>query len=254
MDNDEKKMASESEVLEEKDEVVEVEEVEEVEENANADGDDCEKIEEDSCSTDGCTCQNNRLKILLAVLLCAVAVYFIWKVSLPQNAAEEVPVMLTADFNTAVNEWLKGDAANGFNMLKSHAEQGLPQAQYYTAVALISGRGTEVNIPAGIAWAEKSVDKQPQAFGVICPAYFGVFGNEFSNQAKAFEWSQKAANANLADGCFFLAVCYMNGVGCPQNTEEAFRLLDLAAQSGHPMAITILNNLSSIGPRTAIRL
>ena len=244
MDKEEKVVSTEVETADVTE--TECDEIESVEEN------EAEKKDGDS---------NGRMKILLAILVCAALVLVVWQINKApaQEAPEQIPGVLAqgmpaADFDTAVNEWQNGDAARGFEMLKNYADRGLPQAQLLAALAYIEGRGTEKDVPAALAAAEKASGQLPQATDIVCQIYLGRFGNEYSDQAKAFEWSKKAVKQKMVSGYFYQSICYMGGIGCPQDTRKALLLLQFAAEQNFPPAVKSLENLSSIGPVIKVKL
>ena len=195
---------------------------------------------------------NNRMKILLGILLCAVVIFLIWKNGKQETEVIDIPV--TVDLETALNEFAKGDPAKGFEQIKIHADAGVPQAQYVAALAMCEGRGTAKNVPEALILAEKAAAQFPPAMELAGGIYLGFFGNEYSDQNKAFAYSGKMANKGLASGVFYQGICYMNGIGCVRNVDEAFRLIGIAAQSGYPPAVTLLQNWNRVLPRPMVRL
>jgi TPR repeat protein len=223
----------------------------EVQENESA-GMEKESIEEKKPAADS-GIFNNRMKIMLGILLCAAIVFLIWK-NYPSQEPEVIQIPVTVDFDTALKEFAAGDPVKGFEQLKIHSDAGVPQAQYFVALALCDGRGTEKNVPEALKLAEKASTQLPNAMDITAGIYLGLSGNEYSDQDKAFAHSEKMVNKGLASGFFYHGICYMNGIGCTRNVDEAFRLITVAAQSGYPHAVTLMQNWNRVVPRPMVNL
>ena len=65
------------------------------------------------------------------------------------------------------------------------------------------------------------------------------------------KWLRKAASQNSVMAQFFLAQCYLSGVGVTQNQAEAFKLCSSAANAGLPIAQGMLGVMYFNGLGTA---
>ena len=196
------------------------------------------------------------LYILVALLVCCVAGYFIWhsRQQMRESAAAESTLLMPmVDFNDALREIASGDAAKGIEMVKILADSGMPQAQLVLAICCAEGRGCERNVPAAAEFAARAAEKNiGEAYLLLCSIYLGVFGNEYSNQQLAFEWCRKSFEKRIPHSTYMMALCYMNGIGCKTDINAGFQLIAAAANENDPRAVNVINGMMSLYPKLSL--
>jgi TPR repeat protein len=127
----------------------------------------------------------------------------------------------TADaaFNSVRAAWQAAHYAEAVNLATSLANQGNGLAQALLARAYYKGQGAAIDYNA------------------------------------AFSWAQRAEKANVADGIYFLGLCYENGHGAARNLTKASDLFDRAIKLGHQGAMaekgfidSYVNGVGKTGP------
>ncbi|EKO3817693.1 tetratricopeptide repeat protein [Vibrio harveyi] len=115
--------------------------------------------------------------------------------------------------------------------------EGDIDAKFATGKALLSGRGTEKNIPKGHQLIEMAADE-----GCI-PAmlYMGEWQlspeNTAGRSADALFWFMKAAEQDSAEGKIQVGLCYLRGTGTDKSMVKACYWLERAAESGSAEAM-----------------
>ena len=96
------------------------------------------------------------------------------------------------------------------------------------------------------------------AQALLARAYYKGQGVAIDNSA-AFNWAQRAEKVNVADGIYFLGLCYENGRGVARNLTKASDLFDRAIKLGHQGAMAekgfidgYVNGVGKTGPGGAV--
>jgi TPR repeat protein len=124
-----------------------------------------------------------------------------------------------AGFNAVRVAWQAAHYADAVNLATSLAKQGNGLAQALLARAYYQGQGVAIDYRAAV------------------------------------DWAGRAEKANVADGIYFLGLCYENGHGVARNLTKASDLFDRAIKLGHQGAMSekgfidgYVNGVGKTGP------
>ena len=81
----------------------------------------------------------------------------------------------------------------------------------------------------------------PEAMHVLASSYMDGEGVERRDYGLCIDYAKRGANLNNADAMNLLYICYANGLGVPQDEEEAFKWLQMAADLDHRHALTSMS-------------
>jgi hypothetical protein len=142
---------------------------------------------------------------------------------------------------------VKKDLAAAADWFRKGAEKGGAKAQLNYGQALLNGRGIPANEAEGMKWIDKAIAQGlPHAWFAMAEfCYFGNHGHEQS-YAKAYEYVQKAADADLAPAENMLGSMYQEGNGVPVDLAKAEYWFRKAAEQGDPKGMANLGIL--LGP------
>ena len=119
------------------------------------------------------------------------------------------------------------------DFFRKSAEQNLGAAQMALATLYANGQGVERNVDEAVRWftppATAGNSRAQTNLGTL------LIETE-KDPAGGVKWLRKAASQNSVMAQFFLAQCYLSGVGVTQNHAEAFKLCSTAANAGLPIA------------------
>lgn len=136
------------------------------------------------------------------------------------------------DLETALGAYQRDDYDTAYQQFRKLAEQGQPEAQYYTGAMLENAQGVSRDYEEAAQWYRKAADQgnaQAQnALGMLYETGIGVP----KNYEKAADWYQKAANQGFAPAQRNLGQLYRQGLGVPQDQTKAAALLQQAAAQG----------------------
>ena len=131
------------------------------------------------------------------------------------------------------------------------AEAGYGPAMHTLAECLAAGDGMAKHDTESESWFRKAGPAVEQSANQGDPNSMVILGVMASNgdgtvakdQAKAFEWYQRAAELGDRRGMFYLANAYLNGDGTEKNESEAFRWYRKAADLNSPACMTRLGDM-----------
>ncbi len=133
--------------------------------------------------------------------------------------------------------------------LTKSAKQGNPDAQYMLGYVYKFGLGTDPNYELSAQWYRKSAEQDnPDAAYNLGLAYLLGSGVTASNREAAF-WLKKSADNGKDQAQFELAKLYLSGQGIPKDEIEAYVYFNLA--SGIPNARHALTLLEQRIPAEA---
>ncbi|MCR9268549.1 MAG: peptidoglycan-binding protein [Hyphomonadaceae bacterium] len=128
------------------------------------------------------------------------------------------------------------DLAQGADLIRSAAEQGLPAAQYRLAKLHERGIGVPRDFAEARAWTERAaLGGNVKAMHDLAVFYADGEGGPQSYAAAA-EWFRKAADFGIVDSQYNLAVLYENGLGISPSQVEALYWYEVAALNGDASA------------------
>ena len=125
-----------------------------------------------------------------------------------------------------------------FSRMKAAADAGHSRALCYLGNYHSSGMGVEVDHQQAFECYMKSAEKN-DAIGIM---RLGEYYGYNADPVKAFQCFQRAAELREVKGLCHLGLCYISGLGCQQNIEMGFRVLFMAAGSGEPAVMIMLQN------------
>ena len=105
------------------------------------------------------------------------------------------------------------------------------------ALAYEKGEGTKKNSKQYFQWTKKAADADiPNAMFNLALAYIDGEGTK-KNLKQYFQWMKKAADADIPDAMFNLALAYEKGEGTKKNPKQYFQWMKKAAEAGIPYAM-----------------
>ncbi len=126
------------------------------------------------------------------------------------------------------------DMVKAGTWFKAAADQGFAPAQYSYGSLLEKGIGVERDVAAAAGWYEQAA-AQGNARAMHNLAVINAMGNPPEVQPdmdRAVEWFKQAAEFGIKDSQFNLGILYGQGMGVPQNLEEAYKWFAIAAKTG----------------------
>ncbi len=126
------------------------------------------------------------------------------------------------------------DMVQAGTWFKAAADLGFAPAQYSYGSLLEKGIGVERDVPAAAGWYEKAA-AQGNARAMHNLAVINAMGNPPEVQPdmdRAVEWFKQAADFGIKDSQFNLGILNGQGMGVPQNLEEAYKWFAIAAKTG----------------------
>ena len=139
------------------------------------------------------------------------------------------------------------DVAAGLKTYRAFANRGDPSGMVGVGVVLVEGIG--INDEAaqakataeGVQWLTKACEKNDaQAQYEMGVLYYLGSRDEadtiVADEAKAYEYFALSAAQKHTSGCFMMAECLLEGLGCAPDPARAVGLLHTAAERGHRMA------------------
>lgn len=127
--------------------------------------------------------------------------------------------------------------------LQKAAEQGLPLAQHDLAVMYLEGDGVKKDNKLAMKWAKIAVNNGMVAANEIIAG----IESENGNYKEAFKLFQIAANTGFPSAQHNLGVAYQNGEGVKPNLTEAVKWYEAAANQGWQPSISILIQIYGAG-------
>lgn len=142
---------------------------------------------------------------------------------------------------------VKKDLAAAAEWFRQGAEKGGPRSQLNYGQALLNGRGVKADETEGMKWIEKALAQNlPHAcFAKGEFFYHGLHGHP-QDYARAREYLQKAADADLAAAQNMLGTMYQEALGVATDLARAEALFRQAAEQGDPKGMSNLGQL--LGP------
>lgn len=127
------------------------------------------------------------------------------------------------------------DEEKGFNYIKSAAEKGLSEAQFYVGCIYL-GEGKNQNYQKSIDWLTKSAKQgNPDAQYMLGYVYKFGLGTD-PNNVLAAQWYRKSAEQNNPDAAYSLGLAYLRGSGVSASNREAAFWLKISADNGKEQA------------------
>jgi TPR repeat protein len=114
-----------------------------------------------------------------------------------------------------------------------HGLEGDLKALYDTGLALINGRGTEINVEKGLSLVEKAAKSNYIPGQLFLGDWSSSPTNHSSDSADSLFWYAKAAKCNSAEAMMKLGLNYLNGVGTPKNHDKGCYWLEAGAELGN---------------------
>jgi TPR repeat protein len=129
-------------------------------------------------------------------------------------------------------EGVPRDDATAFRWLARAAEQGEAEAQFELGVMHRDGLGAPTDGKLAMQWFRRAAERGvPQAFNAIGQLYLG-HRDIPQDYAAALIWFLRGAQLDDADCLYNIGIRYTLGQGVERDDVEAYKWLDLAADTG----------------------
>ncbi len=159
----------------------------------------------------------------------------------------------SADYKSALDAYNNRDFGSAFKEFRELAKAGGPKAQYRLGQMYYRGEGAPQDYAIALKWLQKAADNN-----VIDAQYFVALMHENkqgvrrSNPTTAFKLYRKAAENGHAAAQLRIANIYAEGIIVPQDMQKAFKNYMSAAQRNDPAAQYEVGRLYEVGIDQAI--
>lgn len=121
----------------------------------------------------------------------------------------------------------------------AHTQEPVDAEELYkSAVTIIeSGKGSANR---GIEYLKKSAEEGYAEAWVYLGRLYGNEKSSIYDSHYAFKCFSHAKDLGSAEGCYYLGICLMNGIGCSASAEKAVEALILGGEKGHAASIRAL--------------
>ncbi len=134
-----------------------------------------------------------------------------------------------------------------FTCVKSIAESGIVEAQYWLGECCYKGLGTNENKEEAVKWWFKAAEQgSPKAQFNLGICYYNGIGVE-KDYAEAVKWYRKAAKQGNSMAQNQLGFCYKDGKGVEKNIAEAVKWFRKAVEQGDETAVQALKDSAKWG-------
>lgn len=148
----------------------------------------------------------------------------------------------------------EGNPQAAFKFYRQAAEQGLANAMFKLYQCYRNGVGVAVDRNEARKWLEKGAEAG-SAWAQTELGYLYEYPpfDDDTNKLRvrymfqAVKWYQRAADQKLADGQYYLGLCYLEGKGVEKDEEHGLELIRNAADQGHSRSVSELAELYARG-------
>lgn len=144
-----------------------------------------------------------------------------------QNSSKYSPQALAC-----LDEYELNNFELAFNQCLPLAKQNDALAQYVVAMLYKRGKGVKQSQAEAIKWLTSSAEGGYAASQLRLGKMLSTGAAMPQEHAKAFYFFNRAALQNDKDAQFLVALCYQNGIGVVQNTEQALFWYNKAVSNG----------------------
>jgi TPR repeat protein len=152
-----------------------------------------------------------------------------------------------AQYQKGIKSFRKGNYKSAFKLLRSLAENGLADAQYYLGYMYQYGKGVPVDYLKSMDWYKGAADQQhPSAqfnLGVMYQKGYGV-NQDFKSAAK---WYKLAAEQEYPSAQHYLGYLYHTGKGVRQNYKNASKWYERAGKQNYGLSLQTLGVMYEYG-------
>lgn len=133
------------------------------------------------------------------------------------------------------------DATGAFGLFKRAAEMDHPSAAYYLGECLVRGKGTSVQMEAGIIWLKKArALNNGRASDYLGNLYRDGYPGHKPDLFKARELFKEASDRDVLSGHYNYGVVLINGEGGEKDAPAAVYQFQRAADAGYAPAMKAL--------------
>ena len=144
---------------------------------------------------------------------------------------------------SAVGRLDNGDLT-ALNDLRSAADQGSPQAQFYLARLYEAGAaGLKKDLAEARRWTARAAEMGDPSAMYNLASYMYAGDGGIKDAAGAAQWFRRAAEHGVVNGQYNLAQLYEKGYGVPLNNTEAYKWYLVAAGAGDTEAKAAADSL-----------
>jgi uncharacterized protein len=134
-----------------------------------------------------------------------------------------------SNYQRGASEYNAGSFVEAVNSFRAAAEQGHAESQYILSTMYEAGKGVPQDDMQAALWERLAAD-QGHVIAQANVSFRCYSANDF---AAAFEWCQRAADADLAWAQYNLGLMYQKGEGVTPSDAEAAHWYRVAAEQGH---------------------
>jgi TPR repeat protein len=139
---------------------------------------------------------------------------------------------LNSNYQRGTTEYNAGRFVEAAESFRAAAEQGHAESQYLLSTMYEAGKGVPQDDMQVARWERLAAD-QGHVYAQANVSFRCYSASDF---AGAFEWCQRAADADLAWAQYNLGLMYQKGEGVTRSDAEAAHWYRLAAAQGHAYA------------------
>jgi len=144
-----------------------------------------------------------------------------------------LPLAAAADYETAIDAYLKGDYKTALHEFKVIAKQGDPKALFHLGNMYENGKGVPKSLTKAAKWYLKSAEKgYANAQYNLGVSYYNGEGVKKSYK-NAVKWWRKAAQQGVDDAQLNLGIAYAKGEGVKQDLVKSYMWANIASTYGN---------------------
>ncbi len=148
------------------------------------------------------------------------------------------------DYQDGRKAYNRGDYATALKELRSLAEQGHAEAQYFIGYMYYKGQGVDQDGEEAVKWLRKAAEQGDVKAQLRLGMMFRLGLTVPKNYAEAEKWLRKATEQGDAKARYNLGLMYYRGEGVDQDEVEGLELIRKADEQGYASAQTFLSQMN----------
>lgn len=160
-----------------------------------------------------------------------------------------IAVPAFADLAAGKRAYEKKDYKRAVTELGAEAKRGKPEAMYLLGKMYAEGQGVGQDDAQAFTWFQKAADANNGAAQGMLGMFYAQGRGTARDNAKSLEWARRAADNGDALSQYMMGMRSLDGLGMPRDPEGAFTWFGSAAEQNYAMAQYALGVLMGFGPK-----
>ncbi|HEY4370579.1 MAG TPA: tetratricopeptide repeat protein [Burkholderiales bacterium] len=154
-----------------------------------------------------------------------------------------------ADLAAGKRAYAKKDYKRAFPELSAEAKRGRPEAMYLLGKMYAEGQGTAQDDAQAFNWFQKAADANNAPAQGMLGMFYAQGRGATRDNAKSVEWARRAADNGDALSQYMMGMRSLDGLGMPRDPDGAFTWFGSAAEQNYALAQYSLGVLMGFGPK-----